>query len=68
MAFSDTTHDLPSALLDKITEIDADNESSAQGYSLGQTIHVKGKIKIFREAKEIVAFYHSIFQNGLNST
>ena len=59
-ALSGTTDDLPGALLNKLSEIDMDNGNSEQGYSLGQTIHVKGKIKIFRETKEIVAYYHSI--------
>ena len=52
--------DLPVSLLNKAKELSLDNEENLEGYSLGQTIHVKGKVKIFRENKEIVALYHSI--------
>lgn len=31
-----------------------------EGYSLGDLVHIRGKIKIFRGEREVVASYHSI--------
>lgn len=51
---------LPEALATKLSELETAEEEARQGYNLGDYIHVKGKIKVFREKKEIVAAFHSI--------
>ena len=51
---------LPASLIKRAEELTLENEDNLEGYSLGNAIHVKGKIKIFRDFKEIVALYHGI--------
>lgn len=46
------------ALRQKVKEIQAELIEAEEGYSLGNLIQVKGKLKIFRDNKEIVANIH----------
>jgi hypothetical protein len=52
-------------LRQKVKEIQAELIEAEEGYSLGNLIQVKGKLKIFRDNKEIVANIHSILLNIL---
>ncbi|XP_060587870.1 CST complex subunit STN1-like isoform X2 [Ruditapes philippinarum] len=50
--------DLPPTLQHKIDELDTYTASVTEGYILGDLIQVKGKLKIFRDKKEVVATIH----------
>lgn len=47
-------------LKEKVNEIQAYAVEAEEGYSLGDLIQIKGKLKIFRDKKEVVANIHSI--------
>jgi hypothetical protein len=49
----------------KVDELDTYTASVTEGYILGDLIQVKGKLKIFRDKKEVVATIHSILFQSL---
>jgi len=51
---------LPSVLAEHLSQLERGEEEVREGYNLGDYIHVKGKVKLYRDKKEIVASYHSI--------
>ncbi|XP_041376809.1 CST complex subunit STN1-like [Gigantopelta aegis] len=53
---------LPPSLLAKVDSILSD-ELENEGYQLGDLLNVRGKIKVFRDMKEISASYHSKVAN-----
>lgn len=51
---------LPEVLRKKMSGVLMSEAKKKEGYSLGDLVHIRGKIKIFRGEREVVASYHSI--------
>lgn len=51
---------LPEVLRKKMSGVLMSEAKKKEGYSLGDLVHIRGKIKIFRGEWEVVASYHSI--------
>lgn len=51
---------LPKILKEKMSSIMVSERTKREGYDLGDLVHIRGKIKIFRGEREVVASYHSI--------
>lgn len=51
---------LPEVLRKKMSVVLMSEAKKKEGYSLGDLVHIRGKIKIFRGEREVVASYHSI--------
>ncbi|XP_052256103.1 CST complex subunit STN1-like isoform X2 [Dreissena polymorpha] len=49
---------LPDCLREKLISLETQTSLQEQGYQLGDLVHIKGKLKIFREKMEVVATYH----------
>ncbi|XP_067680004.1 CST complex subunit STN1-like isoform X2 [Haliotis asinina] len=54
---------LPSSLQKKLCDIQDEEKQATSGYSHGDLVHIKGKVKVFREVNEITALYHAKVDN-----
>lgn len=52
---------LPNQLINKFKSID--KSDCFEGYALGSVLHVRGKINVFRNKKQIVATYHDLVKD-----
>ncbi|XP_062587423.1 CST complex subunit STN1-like isoform X1 [Saccostrea cucullata] len=50
---------LPKVLKEKVSAIMMSQSKMNEGYSLGDLVHIRGKIRIFREVREVMASYHN---------
>ncbi|XP_061197929.1 CST complex subunit STN1-like [Saccostrea echinata] len=50
---------LPKVLKEKVSAIMMSESKKNEGYYLGDLVHVRGKIRIFREEREVMASYHN---------
>lgn len=50
---------LPEVLRKKMSVVLMSEAKKKEGYSLGDLVHIRGKIKIFRGEREVVASYHN---------
>ncbi|XP_046365716.2 CST complex subunit STN1-like isoform X1 [Haliotis rufescens] len=54
---------LPVSLQKKVCDIQDEEKQATSGYSHGDLVHIKGKVKVFREVNEITALYHAKVDN-----
>ncbi|KAL8561074.1 hypothetical protein ACOMHN_031018 [Nucella lapillus] len=58
-----STSQLPGELQSDLATLRAERERDTPVYELGDLIHVRGKLKQFRDLMEIVAYYHARIDN-----
>ncbi|XP_046569759.1 CST complex subunit STN1-like [Haliotis rubra] len=58
-----TYSSLPPSLLKKLCDIQGEEKQATSGYTHGDLVHIKGKVKVFREVNEITALYHARVDN-----
>lgn len=59
------SHQLPAVLQNKFEMMNKTDESRSNGYSLGNLIHIRGKISMFRNKRQIVAANHKIMEDPM---
>ncbi|XP_064613071.1 CST complex subunit STN1-like [Liolophura sinensis] len=61
----DSLFSIDPQLAGKVEELKSSSRERTVGYSLGDLVHIKGKLQIFRNMKEIVSFYHKKVENSM---
>jgi len=54
---------LPDVLQERLASVDQERTGLEAGYQLGDLVHMKGKLKTFRNNMELVANYHSMLKH-----
>ena len=58
---SPALEELPWQLVEKLQQVSRQQEASRSSFGLGELLHVRGKIKIYQDKKELACSYHGKF-------
>ena len=59
---SSSISQLPLELRSQLVALEAERENEVHAYELGDLVHIRGKLKLFRDMMEVVAYYHRILK------
>ena len=59
---SSSISQLPPELRAQLAGLEVERENEVPAYELGDLVHIRGKLKLFRDMMEVVAYYHRILE------